>query len=83
MICPPYKGAKLQDITQKFSNSHKAVDWCPYNAHGKFLVSPCNGRICGIVNGATLDGDHTEMGRGWGIMVSEDYSGMNFSLQKQ
>jgi len=74
MNCLPYKGAKLQDITQKFSDSHKAIDWCPPNPYGKFLVAPCNGRICSIVNGATLNEDSTELGKGWGIMVSEDDS---------
>ena len=86
MICLPYKNAKLSDITQKFGvnpnaiqpNGHTGLDWCPYNAWGMDLVSPCDGKICSIINAQTISDDITELKRGYGIMVKDDNSDMYY-----
>jgi murein DD-endopeptidase MepM/ murein hydrolase activator NlpD len=77
--CPPYKNCKLSDLTQGYSEKHPANDFCPFpNPNMTPLVSPCNGRVCSIVSAKELNEEMTEEIRGYGIMVSDNNSGMHY-----
>ena len=65
-LCPPYKGAKLSDITQGYSDSHRAYDWA--SDYGTFLVAMEN---CIVENIMTAENWDTgwELERGYGILL--------------
>lgn len=65
--CKPYKNAKPSDITQGFSDTHKANDWV--SAYGTWLVAPFNGKVVAIQGADKLDSSDFEMERGCGIRI--------------
>ena len=74
-ICPPFKGAKLSDITQPFGNiqsdgkPHSGTDWA--KGYGTWLVAPEDCVVLIIFNGVVLSENTDDLRRGYGIrMVS-------------
>ena len=79
MNCIPYKGAKLQDITQIFwntqpdGNPHTGLDWCPLNAWATKLVAPVNGIVLDIRTDTNFyDEFWASFQRGYGIVIKGD-----------
>lgn len=67
-ICKPYKSAKLSDITQGFSDAHKANDWA--SSYGTFLVAPFNCKIDVVTGADELNGSDWELRRGNGVRMT-------------
>ena len=73
MNCVPFKGAKLQHISQYFKNEHQAVDWCPPKPYGTPLVSPCNGVVASIRTDTNINDEFWgSFQRGYGIVIKDD-----------
>ena len=71
-ICAPYKGAKIQDISQYYSETHQALDFCPLNPYGTSLVCPFEyGKINNMVDSDICSENEDEMFRGFGITIQE------------
>ena len=68
----PYRGCKKSDITQYYSEAHKAIDLCPNvkdDPYGKWLVAPANIKINFIDEGAVLDESENGLNRGYGLYM--------------
>lgn len=65
-ISPPFKGAKPNNITQGFSEAHKANDWASY--YGTPLCAPFNAKIAVIMTAENIDKGY-ELERGYGIRL--------------
>jgi murein DD-endopeptidase MepM/ murein hydrolase activator NlpD len=68
-IAKPYKTATLKDITQGFSDTHKANDFA--SEYGTWLCSPFNGKV-DVITGAEALSPQTpsfELQRGNGIRI--------------
>lgn len=67
----PFKGAKLQNMSQGFSQEHQANDWASY--FGQFLVAPFNAKILvirGVQNPQDIVvGDNSFLEGGCGIRL--------------
>ena len=71
-FAPPYKGAGLQDITQHFTGTHLAVDFCPPNPYGKFLCSPVEGIVWNVITDENIYNEFDEdFKKGYGVMIKE------------
>jgi len=66
-LCPPYKGAKIQDITQGYSDQHRAYDWA--SKFGTFLVAMENCIVENITDKEILYDNGWEYDRGFGILL--------------
>ena len=67
MICPPFKGCKLFNITQPFiPGQHLGVDF--WSSYGTFLVAPEKCKVVKITTAKTFDNGE-ELKYGYGIRL--------------
>ena len=69
MIYPPYKNAKLSDVSQGFSFVHQAIDFAPSSGYGTFLVAPERVIVERIVTKTSMADNFDELKRGYGIKM--------------
>lgn len=67
-LCPPYKGAVPNNVTQGFSKEHQAVDVT--GNYGEFLVAPFKALVVHIQQRTTLDNDTSDIAQGCGILMT-------------
>lgn len=69
MNCPPYRGAKLNHITNGFRPGHEAQDFCPIGGYGTFLVAPEDVFIIKIVDSDCISESVAPLENGYGIIM--------------
>lgn len=68
MITKPFKGCKSQNISQKFHQGHKAIDWVSF--YGTPICAPEKVRIEWVIGDGYTPDSYEPLRRGYGVWMT-------------